>query len=207
MVHLKRTNASFCVNNSYSCCNCNSSRQTRSPNSPGTQFGVNFILKISKKSKPIKHHLLTRKQPAVTYNCENFYGHYDNRKNINVVEPKKSQRNQEDEYPLTGHRLLLGESTRLKNIEISILITYNLGINIENVSEGLGPSVDRPGTWNSANQFKNLCTEKMNFTNVGFRRNAKEMEVRKDFARLRSMVDENIGKLLIIGISELNQIL
>lgn len=44
----------------------------------------------------------------MTYNCENFYGHYDNRKNINVVEPKKSQRNQEDEYPLTGHRLLLG---------------------------------------------------------------------------------------------------
>ena len=68
-----------------------------------------------------------------------------------------------------------------------------LGINIENVSEGLGPSVDRPGTWNSANQFKNLCTEKMNFKNVGFRRNAKEMEVRKDFARLRSMVDDSIG--------------
>ena len=33
----------------------------------------------------------------------------------------------------------------------------------------------------------------MNFTNVGFRRNAKEMEVRKDFARLRSLVDDTIG--------------
>ena len=78
--------------------------------------------------------------------------------------------------------------------------TELIGINIENVSEGLGSS-DRPGTWNSANQFKNLCTDKMNFTNVGFRRNAKEMEVRKDFARLRSMVDDTIGTVYIIIIN------
>ena len=90
------------------------------------------------------------------------------------MEPEKSQRNKEAEYPLTGNRLLIG-------------------INIESVQEGLGQNIDRPGTWNSANQFKNLCTDKMNFTNVGFRRNAKEMEVRKDFARLRSLVDDTIG--------------
>ena len=53
--------------------------------------------------------LINSSQPAVTYNCENFYGHYDNRKNINVLEPKKSQRNKDDEYPLTGNRLLLGK--------------------------------------------------------------------------------------------------
>ena len=131
---------------------------------------------------------ITQPAAAITYNCENFYGHYDNRKNINVLEPEKSQRNKEAEYPLTGNRLLIGRTNSQKMAFLSFL-----GINIESVQEGLGTNIDRPGTWNSANQFKNLCTDKMNFTNVGFRRNAKEMEVRKDFARLRSLVDDTIG--------------
>ena len=150
----------------FSCCNCNASRQ-HTNDVPNT---------------------ITQPAAAITYNCENFYGHYDNRKNINVLEPEKSQRNKEAEYPLTGNRLLIGRNNSQK-----MLFLIVLGINIESVQEGLGTNIDRPGTWNSANQFKNLCTDKMNFTNVGFRRNAKEMEVRKDFARLRSLVDDTIG--------------
>ena len=87
---IRRTNfvrVSIILQPYFSCCNCNASRQ-HTNDLPNT---------------------VTQPAAAITYNCENFYGHYDNRKNINVLEPEKSQRNKEAEYPLTGNRLLIGK--------------------------------------------------------------------------------------------------
>ena len=50
----------------------------------------------------------THDSPAVIYNCENFYGHYDNRRNINLIEPKPCARKSEREYQITMKRFMIG---------------------------------------------------------------------------------------------------
>lgn len=68
---------------------------------------------------------------------------------------------------------------------------------MESAREGLGRHCDRPDTWKSANAFKNLCMDRLEFRNIAFRRNAQEKDVRRDFSRLKDRIDADTDMVLV----------